>query len=109
MILLQQVLDMSLVGMINLCLNENSKNSKAETLHHNPSDLFQILVRNLKSISEVSREMISKVSLESQKLHIHMLMNRNKGDSTSTSHFAFDNEEFEINDEFLEDLELIVN
>lgn len=33
-----------------------------------------------------------------------MLMNRNKGDSTSTSHFAFDNEEFEINDEFLEDL-----
>ena len=42
--------------------------------------------------------MISKVSLESEKLHIHMLLNRNKGDSSSTSHFGFEAEEFEVND-----------
>lgn len=46
-----------------------------------------MLTRNLKPISEVVGELISKVSAESDKLHFYLLLNRSKGDANT--HFSF--------------------
>lgn len=60
-------------------------------MYGNPNDIFGMLTRNLKSISQVTREMILLVSLESEKLHYNLLLNRNKGEPHCNSHLSFEN------------------
>lgn len=52
---------------------------------------------------------MKKISLESEKLHLNLLLNRNKGDNYSSSHFAYDDEVVSIRDQFLGNTEILVN
>lgn len=83
---------MSLAGLINLSYSEKQS---AQSLH-SPSDIFSMLTRNLKSISQVATCMIQKISTESEKLHMYLLLNRSKADMNF--HFGFEGEDVQISD-----------
>ena len=93
---------MSLLGIIQL---SPTKYEIKPYTANDDANIFACLRKQSKEIDEIIEEMMKKVAEQSEKIHLNLLMNKNK--SESLYHFSTNFEEILINDSFLNDATIV--